>query len=255
MTDKKIRLISLDIETTGLDPTRHVPLSIGAVDLASGKDYFVGLEWDELVVNTAAMRINRIDITRSDQDVREGVSGSGSSGVYETFRTSRPGRTLPAEQAIDEFGMWLCEVRRWGSDAEIRALGKNPASLDLPLLRPTWDNFWKRMELFPRFPFSHRCVDLNSVFVAIAAAQGKCTADVRSLVTELAWNDLHKSAPQANINGSEILPGRDAHYAPLDTWRALDEATSGSPEHHALADAWWNAYAWQRCVLMLRGES
>lgn len=244
MTDKKIRLISLDIETTGLDPARHVPLSIGAVDIASGRDYFVGLEWDELTVTTAAMRINRIDITRSDRDAED----------KRPFGDSRPGRTLPAARAIEEFGLWLNEMRTWGSDAEVRALGKNPASLDLPLLRPTWDRFWNGTGLFKGFPFSHRCVDLNSVFVAIAAARGDCAAAVRDIITELAWDDLRREAPQQRCGGGVLLPGRDEHYALSGTWDALNEATGGSPEHHALADAWWNAYAWQRCVMMLRDE-
>ena len=244
MTDKKIRLISLDIETTGLDPAKHVPLSIGAVDLASGRDYFVGLEWDELIVDTVAMRINRIDITRSDRDAED----------KRPFGGSRPGRTLPAEDAIDEFGLWLNEVRRYGSDAEIRALGKNPGSFDLPMLRPTWERFWKRTNLFPGFPFSHRCVDLNSVFVTIAGARGEDANAVRAAVTEMAWTDLEKESPQALVHGEKMLPGRDKHWPPPGTRDALDRETDGKPEHHALGDAWWNAYAWQRCILMLRGE-
>lgn len=248
MADKGIRLISLDIETSGLDPAKHVPLSIGAVDIATGRDYFVGLEWNELTVNTVAMRINRIDITRSDQDVRGGISGAS-----EPFRSSRPGRTLPAKDAIDEFGLWLSEVRK--CDAEIRALGKNPGSFDLLLLRPTWETFWKRTNLFQGFPFSHRCVDLNSVFVAIAAAKGGDATAVRNVITEMAWDDLRREAPQLPILGEEMLPRRDKSYMPSGTWDALFEATDGHPEHHALADAWWNAYAWQRCVQMVRSHT
>ncbi len=249
--DKKIRLISLDIETTGLDPEKHVPLSIGAVDIASGRDYFVGLEWGELTVETAAMRINRIDITRSDRDTED----------KRPFGDSGPGRTLPAGDAIDEFGLWLNEVRMYGSDAEIRALGKNPGSFDLPMLRPTWERLWKRQSTFSKFPFSHRCVDLNSVFTVIAAAKGGDATAVRTVITELAWDDLRKDAPQlvaydeARPGWKGICAGREKHYAPSGTWDALDEATGTDPEHHALADAWWNAYAWQRCILMLRGES
>lgn len=252
MADKKIRLISLDIETTGLDPAKHVPLSIGAVDIASGRDYYVGLEWDELTVTVEAMRINRIDITRSDRGKEDRVS-RGMRAAH-----SRPGRTLPAEAAIDDFGLWLNDMRRYGNDAEIRALGKNPAALDLPLLHPTWKKFWKRANLFPGFPFSHRCVDLNSVFTAIGAVRGGgvAAAHVRDIVTELAWADLRKEAPQEAVHGDEMmLPGRERHYALSGTWDALDKATGGNPEHHALADAWWNAYAWQRCILMLKGEA
>ena len=259
MADKRIRLISLDIETSGLNPAKHVPLSIGAVDIASGRDYFVGLEWDELTVTPTAMRINRIDITRSDRDVGDGIYGygSGSRTPEGPFSSSRPGRTLPAAKAIEEFALWLQEIWR-GDEEEIRALGKNPASFDLPMLRPTWERLQSDSVLSVtfggRFPFSYRCVDLNSVFVAIAAVKGGDANAVKDVITELAWDDLRKEAPQLPIHGEEMLPGRDKHYAMFGTWNALSEATGGNPEHNALGDAWWNAYAWQRCVQMLREE-
>jgi len=227
MANRKIRLVSLDIETSGLDPTRHVPLSIGAVDIVTGKDYYAGLEWDDLTVSIEAMRINRFDLTRRDRD--EG----------DRLHSSRPGRTLRAARAIEEFALWLMDIR--GADEELRALGKNPGSFDLPMLRPTWDGLCPDGIFGGKFPFSYRSVDLNTVFVAVAAARGDMPGAVKDVVGELAWNDLRREAPQADVHGSPLLPGRDEHWA-------------RSPEHHALADAWWNAYAWQRCVLMLKGD-
>jgi len=218
---KKVRLISLDLETSGLDPTRHRPLAIGAVDIEADVDYYVGLEWDELAVSTQAMRVNRIDLAASNR---------ATMGWHLHRDTSR---TLPAAEAIIEFGQWLAERRE--ADEEIRALGKNPGSFDLPLLRPTWDELWEHHAIFNGFPFSHRCVDLNSAFAVIACAKGLDIGEVRAGIAEGAWRDFQSSETLGEL------------------FRELDG--SGGAEHHALGDAWWNAFAWRRCLAMIRGEA
>lgn len=207
-----IRLVSLDIETSGLDPVRHRPLAISAVDIASGEDYYVGLEWGELSVSIQAMRVNRIDLTASNR-------------TQEWHLCRDVTRTLPAADAIAEFGVWLGQRREAGD--ELRALGKNPASLDLPLLGPTWE-LWG---CHKPFPFSHRCVDLNSVFVAIACANGDVGSAkrIRADITKQAWHAFRRNKP--------------------DYFAALEEV--GGAEHHALGDAWWNVYAWEKCLEMV----
>jgi len=223
---KKVRLISLDLETSGLDPARHRPLTIGAVDIETGEDYYVGLEWDELAVSVQAMRVNRIDLTASNR-------------TQDWHLCRDLSRTFPAAEAIAEFGQWLSIRRK--ADEELRALGKNPGSFDLPLLRPTWDEFWGYHAIFRGFPFSYRCVDLNSAFAAIACARGLDIENVRGDIMERAWRDFRQSAEKTNYKGSLA-----------ELFRELDAA--GGAEHHALGDAWWNVFAWRCCLDMIRGE-
>jgi len=212
-----MRIISLDLETSGLDPERHRTLSIGAVDILTGADFYVELRWEELLVSAQAMQINRIDLSRpaSPPDA------------------PRHSRRLAANDAILDFRGWLGALDGRGPE-ELRALGKNPASLDLPFLRSAW-----AAGAVPRgcgandFPFSHRCIDLNSVFAAIACASDRDTQQVREEIAGRAWLAFRSARPGL--------------FAELEA--------AGGAEHHGLGDAWWNAHAWEECLRLMRPAS
>ena len=57
------RLISLDTETGGLDPTVHSLLSIGAVDIEKGTMFYGELIPTSLCVTPQAMAVNKLDLT------------------------------------------------------------------------------------------------------------------------------------------------------------------------------------------------
>jgi hypothetical protein len=207
-----MRIVSLDLETSGLDPVRHRTLSIGAVDVLTSADFYAELRWEELLVTAQAMQINRIDLSRQ-------ASPPGAP---------RHLRKLPASDAVLDFRGWLGALGGRRPEEELRAMGKNTASLDLPFLRSAWAAAGAG-----DFPFSHRCVDLNSIFAAIACAAGLDTQQVRGEVSGRAWRAFRAAQPGL--------------FAELEA--------AGGVEHHGLGDAWWNAYAWEECLRLMRSSA
>lgn len=161
----KTRIISLDLETTGIIPGKHVPISIGAVKLdadlgghVSVNSFYVQLEWDSLVVDPEAMKINCLNI----------ASPPGRDGAFDK-------KSLPAAEAIHEFNNWL------GSDSFV-AMGKNVGSFDLPMLRAVWDYGTKRS-----WPFGYRSIDINTIFFTISALTGLSFEVVKNRIVHSAW--------------------------------------------------------------------
>lgn len=169
-------IVSLDLETGGLIPGQHTPLSIGAVIVPGGdgsvthnlpykvtenNSFYIQLEWDNLVVSPEALRINQLDIANPP-----------GPGEMDGTRTNR---SLPAQEGLQLFLEWLTQY----STIPVHALGVNVGSFDLAMLRSVWQGPW---------PFHYRSIDLNSVFFALSQVQNKPYDAIKSEITQLAWD-------------------------------------------------------------------
>ncbi len=183
----KTRIISLDLETTGIIPGKHVPISIGAVKLdadlnghVSINSFYVQLEWDSLVVDPAAMKINCLNI----------ADPPGKDGPFDS-------RSLPAADAIHEFNEWI------GSDSCV-VLGKNVGSFDLPMLKAVWN-----CGLKISWPFGYRAIDINTILFTISALTALSFDDVKHRIIHSAWRKTQEQHSFArNVN----------HHALADAW-------------------------------------
>lgn len=122
-----MQLVSVDIETTGLDPMRHQVLSVGMVNVLNIKDTFYRtIKHPEYTVTPKALQVNGINLA-----TWEGCS--------------------PAEAAADMYS-WLVSRH----EKEWMALGFNVGTFDL--------QFLKRMFEQAKIPyiFHYRSIDLNS---------------------------------------------------------------------------------------------
>ncbi len=162
-------IISLDLETGGLIPGKHTPLSIGAVaypgDYSTEDDwsshcarnsFYIQLEWDTMVVDPQAIRVNKLNI----------VDPPGPEGDFSD-------RSLPAAEGLLLFQQWLAQ--RYSS---VHALGLNVGSFDLPMLRSIWQGPW---------PFHYRSIDLNSLFFALSQVLNKPFDVIKDEITGTAW--------------------------------------------------------------------
>ncbi len=208
------RIISLDIETTGLEVGKHVPISIGAVKTGIGGDsinsensFYVQLEWDSLVVDPKAMQINKLDI----------VDPPRRDGVFNDKKFLLEG-SMPADQGIHAFAEWLGGPE---DDFPMFAMGKNVGPFDLLMLRSVWN-----LGINREWPFHYRSIDLNSLFFALSEINNYTFDSIKERINNTAWCDVHRLFERSSMG-------------------------EGCP-HHALSDAWWNVYAWEECLELLR---
>ena len=189
-----IPVVSLDLETGGLVPGKHTPLAIGAVfvpgsgplDKIDGykatkeNSFYVQLEWDTVVVDPAAMRINRLDIANPPGP--------------EMYGQEIANRSLPAKEGLSAFWDWLASTQT--TNTHVHAMGMNVGSFDLPMLRSIWQGPW---------PFHYRSIDLNSLFFVLSQLQNKPFDAIKQEITEIAW---------ANSEFSSDMK----HHALADAW-------------------------------------
>ncbi len=203
-----INVISLDIETTGLDVGKHVPLSIGAVKLNMSDDvvndlnsFYIQLEWDSLVVDPVAMKVNRLNIVDPPGD-----------------HDSLDSRSLPAREGIEAFYKWL-GIAPWLGKSSIITMGKNIGSFDLPMLKSVWNGSHGKL----LWPFSYRSIDLNTLFFVLADLMDSSFEEIRRGITTIAWEKQRDQFGSMNLR-----------------------------PHHALADAWWNVFAYKECIKLFQ---
>jgi len=116
-------IISLDIETTGLDPNRHQILSIGACTLDGGIQFYREVIHEEVTLTMGAMRVNKL----VPWEFQKGDSWHNiQRDLIETFKIV---------------------------DGD-KLLGWNVGSFDRIFLKKIWEGL---------FPFHYRSVDLNSI--------------------------------------------------------------------------------------------
>jgi len=134
-TSTKQNMIILDIETTGLDPRRNCMLSLGAVDFATGKEFYGECSvYPESLFDDVAMEINGFK--------REDVL---------------PGRKQRADDLYWEFVKWTIQFE----GPKILG-GHNIGSFDFLFLRELHNRAW-----FPKWSFGFRTVDLHSVAFSV----------------------------------------------------------------------------------------
>lgn len=214
-SEKGIQIIALDLETAGLVPGRHVPLSIGAVKIGVDEEtgindsnsFYMQLNWDSFLVDTNALSINRLDIANPPSE----------DGPFYN-------RSLLGYEGVKAFAEWLGK----SDDMSFLAMGKNVGSFDLPMLKSIWREeiniSTDGHSLSPgKWPFHYRSIDLNTLFVTLSRLTNLTLDEVKGRISKRSWE-------------------KQAHY--------FDEAKIPliCKEHNALADAWWNVYAWQECL-------
>jgi len=197
MLFEDLSVVSVDLETGGLEPGVHSVLSIGAVAVCRTDidPFYAQLEWDNFTITPQAMAVNGLDILNPP--------GRHVSGLD---------RSLPANEGLEEFSRWL----RMVSDSEpIHAMGMNVGSFDLPMLKAVWDHEW---------PFHYRSIDLNSIMFLISSLSGVSYSKIKKTITDRATELLKRHHPGARL-------------------------------HHALFDAWFNAYVWGLCEDWFKGDN
>lgn len=204
-----VPVISLDLETGGLIPGRHTPLAIGAVVLPGGgnlprddesyeitdkNSFYIQLEWDTMVVDPQALRINKLNIANPP-----GTDGGMTD------------RSMPAFNGINLFYEWLSQHYT----TSVHALGLNVGSFDLPMLKsilncgpPTGVPFHRT------WPFHYRSIDLNSLFFALSQIQNKPFDAIKKEITDIAWDKLQRR--HTILTDSLGVPL--AHHALADAW-------------------------------------
>lgn len=139
-TKLSARPISVDVETSGIDPKTTALLSIGAVTGEAGKagysEFYVEICPPEgLKIEEKAMKINGLDL--------EKLKANGKS----------------EKEALESFLEWVKQNQDW------TALGQNPA-FDIGFIREAC--FRNGLKC----PFPARSIDLHSVAVSVMAARG-----------------------------------------------------------------------------------
>ncbi len=200
--NNELRIFSVDLETSGLDSEKHEILSIGMVDITIGTRFYKEICYENLQINTKALAINRFDFSKNDT-------------------------RLSQELVFQKLEAYMTEQMSWYKPGEkynkrdVRILGLNP-SFDLNFLKTKWKKY-----LTSDFPFSHRTVDLNSIFIyldIIGVQPG--FANNRDFITELADKQIETK------EGKEFLT-----------------------KHNAMNDAIWNVYAWEECIKILQRKT
>lgn len=207
-------VIALDLETTGLDVGKHVPISIGAVKvnrdrtiIDENNSFYVQLEWDSLIVDPKALDVNKVDI----------VNPPGKDGPFYD-------RSMPVTQGIHLFQRWLGE----SDSSPTFAMGKNVGSFDLPMLKSIWGIPVNGVPFVREWPFHYRSMDLNTLFMTISEITNYPFDEVKERITNQAWAKTH-----------HLFENTFERQA--------------SP-HHALSDAWWNVFAWEAGIESLENR-
>ncbi len=170
-------LISVYLETTGLDPNKHQILSIGAVNPSDYGEFYQEISHNDLVVNKLAGKMNK-DLLFNDG--------------------------IKMIKALGKFMTWVAQYYETKYWKNLIIIGKQPA-FDRSFLKTAWGQFVD-------FPFSHRCLDINSILLYNALRQGTTFEDERMALEEAVKNRMTIK------------------------------------EHNALHDARWNVYAYEELI-------
>ncbi len=152
-------IISLDTETSSLDPEKGALLSLAMINFATGESISMDFCYSSLVVTPGAMRINQIDILELDS----------------------PDRT-PLLEADEELFYWVKE--RCHSPVP---MGLNIGSFDLIWIR----KFLPQLGSY----LGYRCLDLNSLLFAKALEEGKPLAAIKKFVFDAARMKAQEGYP------------------------------------------------------------
>ena len=177
-----MNIISLDIETTGLDPQKHNVISIGAVSLWNDEEFYREIYYKDLCVSADTQAFLKIDFDKI-KDVQ---------------------RSEP-HIAICDFNTWL--LRQIPPGEKLIAMGLNVGSFDL--------QFIKKLSQSVESPgtielFAYRSLDLNSVMM------------YQSHFTKLSFMDFKKEKTAQAVERLKInqpkLYEYGIHHALFDAW-------------------------------------
>lgn len=128
-------MITLDIETTGLDPVKNSIVSIGAIDFDSGETFYRECQIrPNTLVDEFALKVN-------------GFSLEQISAISK--------KPYPYE-IVSEFIDWVQKFN------DKLLSGQQVGSFDIPFIRYEFDNYLRPQV----WPFGHRSVDLHSIAFA-----------------------------------------------------------------------------------------
>lgn len=132
--------IVLDLETSGLSPVRHSMLSLGAVDFATGKEFY----------GECRAYVNR-----------EVCRGALEVNGFTLDQIEDKKKPLPHELYL-QFVEWVRQ-----NQLEKTLAGHNIGSFDVGFLKQIHESYKEYYPAeFGEWPFGHRFIDLHSVFFA-----------------------------------------------------------------------------------------
>jgi len=176
-----MNIISLDLETTGLDPNKHNVISIGAVNLIDDDEFYREIYYKDLFVSTKTQAFLKIDFSK-----------------IENVQRSEP------FIAICDFNTWL--IRQYNYKPII-VMGLNVGSFDLQFIRKLSQsvNSPGTMELF-----DYRSLDLNSVMMYMSQFSKLSFVEFKKEKTIQATEKFKTDQPFLHKFGS--------HHALFDAW-------------------------------------
>jgi DNA polymerase III epsilon subunit-like protein len=176
-----MNIISLDIETTGLDPDKHNVISIGAVNPKDGYEFYREIYYKDLFVSTKTQAFLKIDFSK--------IENTQKSEPY---------------TVICDFNTWLMNQYH---HKPIIIMGLNIGFFDLQFIKKLSQSVGSpgTMTLF-----DYRSMDLNSVMMYLSQSSGLSFVDLKADRSRLA-NDLFKAnRPEQYKLGQ--------HHALFDAW-------------------------------------
>jgi DNA polymerase III epsilon subunit-like protein len=180
-----MNIISLDIETTGLDADKHNVISIGAVNPTDGYEFYREIYYEDLYVSAKTQAFLKIDFSK--------IEKSQKSEPY---------------IVICDFNTWLINQYNY---KPITAMGLNVGSFDLQFIKKLSQSTGspRTMELF-----DYRSLDLNSVMIYMLENQYRFSklsfTDFKNEKTKQATELLKTNRPKTYELG--------IHHALFDAW-------------------------------------
>lgn len=197
-------LLSLDIETSGIDRNKHAVLSIGAVDHRSKKDFYVEIQYKDLVVSPEAMKINGFNLIENPTNNSVRCTKDIAFRRFKNFLNNC---------VVDNDRLTPSSFCKKDPDIKFYPVGFNVGSFDMAFLLNNDEPDFMDFQL--KDMFSYRSVELNSLIMLIAIKENKELREVKEEMNVLAKQRFSESLISANCYG----------------------------EHHALYDAWFNFFS------------
>ena len=180
-----MNIISIDIETTGLDPQKHNILSIGAVNPINGEEFYRELYYKDLCVCAETGSLFKIHFNKIQQ--------------LKDCQKSQP------YLVVCDFNTWLIGQFNY---KPITAIGFNIGSFDMQFIKQLACSVGSpgTMDLF-----NYRFLDLNSVMMFLTKKYITTSfSDFKELNNSRATDLLKQKCPQIYELG--------AHNALYDAW-------------------------------------
>lgn len=176
-----MHLLSLDIETTGLDASTDQILEVGCIAVDFGKPHRKLTQFRRLVkheryqgnaialsMNAAILReIDEAEKRRAkieDQIARSGAPGATTEELKATLDLDPTAEIVTLEELVSIFSAWVKGLPGYETTEKFTLTGKNVGSFDLAFMRmaPGWYEAHKVIKT------GHRCMDPGPIFASMA---------------------------------------------------------------------------------------